>query len=523
MKKQVVLMLGALLALSLYCQALALADTVITDDLIVIGGGCIGTDCNNGENFGDDTLRLKENNTRIALVDTSSEPGYSSQDWWLIANDRSSGGSDFFAIGDESMPTSMESVPYDFAADVDPYRVHGIANTWYNWAEFPDVEFMFDDSDNLSCRDLDGNAIACPDSKMIEITHPEKLDFIVDPSRYTVDGGVIVHTNNGFRITEDAVIINTTRNDRTLSNVDDGVDSHDIVTVGQVNAVQTTLAEVEALVDGPTEEMSALDVRLKAAQGEDDNSGAITLNRIDIDALQVAVERYQVSSDAPTASATGTGSTALGGGASAKTRDIAIGSNSTVTADGSVAVGADTLVESQNSVAVGADSHIATAAEGGVALGQNAQVVAGASGAVAIGQNSVASEANTVSVGSDSNQRKVTHVAAAVEENDAINFSQLQSLAVGIDLSGAFKRLGDVDDRTDDVGAMTTAFSALIPNVRSQGRTQVSFGLGHYSGANALAAGMFHYLTDNVLLNLGVSSTFDSNATALQTGISWGW
>src|ERR1044072_187303 len=40
-------------------------DQVIPDDLIVQGSICAGLDCVNNENFGFDTIRLKENNTRI--------------------------------------------------------------------------------------------------------------------------------------------------------------------------------------------------------------------------------------------------------------------------------------------------------------------------------------------------------------------------------------------------------------------------------------------------------------------------
>lgn len=506
MIKQIVIMLVAVLSFGLYSQSTAWADQVILDDLIVVGSGCVGQDCVNGENFGDDTLRLKENNTRILLEDTSTEPGYASQDWWLIANDSSNSGNSYFAID------SGEVTGYSF----DDYVATKSPSTAF-WIENYTTYIILDAAGAATCQDNAGNPITCPETFENPDAYSQPLDFIVDPSIYRTADNVTVVTNNGFVITEDAVIVSTSDNDRTLSNVADGVDVHDVMTVGQLDAVKTTLADVEALDDEPTAEMTAMDGRLESAQD------AIVENRADIDGLQVAVESYQVSSDAPVASATGTGSTALGGGASAKTRDIAIGSNATVTADGSVAVGADTLVESQNSVAVGADSHVASAAEGAVALGQNAQIVSGATAAVAIGQNSVANEANTVSVGSVNNQRKITHVAAAVEESDAINFSQLQSLTASMDTRGLSKSLADADERTDDVGAMTTAFSALVPNVRSQGRTQVSFGLGHYSGSNALAAGMFHYVTDNVLLNLGVSSTFDSNATSLQTGLSWGW
>ncbi len=50
-------------------------DQVIADDLIVQGSTCVGFDCVNGESFGFDTIRLKENNTRINFDDTSATAG----------------------------------------------------------------------------------------------------------------------------------------------------------------------------------------------------------------------------------------------------------------------------------------------------------------------------------------------------------------------------------------------------------------------------------------------------------------
>ena len=76
----------------------AAADQVIPDDLIVQGSTCVGLDCVNNESFGFDTLRLKENNTRIKFDDTSTSPGFPADDWQLTANDSPSGGLNKFSI-----------------------------------------------------------------------------------------------------------------------------------------------------------------------------------------------------------------------------------------------------------------------------------------------------------------------------------------------------------------------------------------------------------------------------------------
>ena len=78
------------------------ADQVIPDDLIVQGSECVGLDCVNNENFGFDTIRLKENNLRIHFDDTSTQAGFPANDWRLIANDSASGGSSKFSIEDST-------------------------------------------------------------------------------------------------------------------------------------------------------------------------------------------------------------------------------------------------------------------------------------------------------------------------------------------------------------------------------------------------------------------------------------
>ena len=76
------------------------ADQVILDDLIVDGSACIGFDCVNGESFGFDTIRMKENNLRIRAMDTSSTSSFPSRDWQLTFNDSSNGGANKFSVDD---------------------------------------------------------------------------------------------------------------------------------------------------------------------------------------------------------------------------------------------------------------------------------------------------------------------------------------------------------------------------------------------------------------------------------------
>jgi len=80
-------------------------DVVTADDAIIQGSACIGLDCVNNESFGFDTIRLKENNTRIKFDDTSTGTGFPNHDWQLTANDSASGGQNKFSIEDITAAT----------------------------------------------------------------------------------------------------------------------------------------------------------------------------------------------------------------------------------------------------------------------------------------------------------------------------------------------------------------------------------------------------------------------------------
>jgi hypothetical protein len=80
-------------------EVAAPGDNVIADDQIVQGSLCVGFDCVNNESFGFDTIRLKENNTRIGFDDTSVG-AFPANDWQLTANDSASGGANKFSIED---------------------------------------------------------------------------------------------------------------------------------------------------------------------------------------------------------------------------------------------------------------------------------------------------------------------------------------------------------------------------------------------------------------------------------------
>ncbi len=124
-------------------------DQVIADDLIVQGSQCVGIDCVNGENFGFDTIRLKENNLQIHFEDTSSSSSFPGGDWRISINGSNDGDPNFFAV--------------DWAdGGTTPFRIEGGApsnSLWVNSAgnvgvgiPTPAVELHIRDGDSPAIR-----------------------------------------------------------------------------------------------------------------------------------------------------------------------------------------------------------------------------------------------------------------------------------------------------------------------------------------------------------------------------------
>ncbi len=185
-------------------------DFVINDDLIVDGSACIGFDCVNGEVFGFDTIRLKENNLRIKFDDTSVVPSFPANDWQLTANDSANGGASKFSIDDISgnrTPFTVEANSRSHALYVDDGgRIGSRTST-------PSVEIHTIDGDTPTLRlQQDGSSGFAPQTWDVagnetnffirDVTNGSQLPFRIRPDAPTnsifidVDGDVGVGTSS---------------------------------------------------------------------------------------------------------------------------------------------------------------------------------------------------------------------------------------------------------------------------------------------------------------------------------------
>ena len=165
------------------------ADQVILDDLIVDGSACVGQDCSNGESFGFDTLRLKENNLRIKFEDTSTSASFPSNDWQLTANDSTNGGQNRFSIDDTTnnkTPFTVEGNSPNHALYIDSSGNVGLGTST------PVVEMHIKDGDTPTMRlEQDGSSGFTPQTWDVagnetnffvrDATNGSKLPFKIKP------------------------------------------------------------------------------------------------------------------------------------------------------------------------------------------------------------------------------------------------------------------------------------------------------------------------------------------------------
>ncbi|MCP4658332.1 MAG: hypothetical protein GY856_23205 [bacterium] len=170
-------------------EELPTKDILHYDDVIITGSLCIGFDCANGESFGYDTLKLKENNLRMYFEDTSAG-SFPSGDWRLRINDTTSGGASYFAVEDGTngrTPFRIETGAPTHSLYVEDYGRVGLGTS------IPYVELHMVDGDSPTIRlDQDGSSgwtaqrwDMCGNETNFfirDVTNGSKLSFRIQPN-----------------------------------------------------------------------------------------------------------------------------------------------------------------------------------------------------------------------------------------------------------------------------------------------------------------------------------------------------
>ena len=222
-------------------------DQVFLDDLIVEGSACVGLDCVNGENFGFDTLRPKENNLRIKFQDTSASASFPSNDWQITANGSNNGDANRFSIDDidgAKTPFTIEAGAPSHSLYVDDAGNIGVNKST------PVVELHITDGDSPTVRlEQDGSSGFTPQTWDLagnetnffvrDVTNGSRLPFKILPSAPTnslyvaADGDIGLGTASpdaGLHIIKDGV---------KISPVDDGTAPGDLLELEDESADNT--------------------------------------------------------------------------------------------------------------------------------------------------------------------------------------------------------------------------------------------------------------------------------------------
>ncbi|MFL9995692.1 YadA-like family protein [Paraburkholderia sediminicola] len=143
---------------------------------------------------------------------------------------------------------------------------------------------------------------------------------------------------------------------------------------------------------------------------------------------------------------------------------------------------------------------------GSMAMGGGAQ--ASGDNSVALGAGSVADQANTVSVGSPGNERRITNVADGQGPTDAVNMRQFQ------------QGIGSVARNAYSGVAAATALT-MIPDVDPGKTIAVGVGTGNYKGYQAVSLGMSARITQNLKIKAGAG--ISSADTTYGVGAAYQW
>jgi autotransporter adhesin len=149
-------------------------------------------------------------------------------------------------------------------------------------------------------------------------------------------------------------------------------------------------------------------------------------------------------------------------------------------------------------------------------------VQAAATNSVAIGQGSVASAPNTVSVGSVGNERRVTNVATGIAPTDAVNVSQLNSVATGVNgqIAGLQNQISTNLAQANAGTALAMAASGLRYDDRP-GKISLASGFGNFKGQTGLAMGLGYAYDNRLRFNASVSGASGQSNYGVAGGASW--
>ena len=225
------------------------ADQVFPSNVIVQDSLCVGFDCVNGEVFGFDTMRLKENNLRINFDDTSSSSAFPSNDWRITINDSSNGGANYFSIDDATANRQVfrvdagaksNSLYVDSSGRVGLGTSTPVLRLNITYGDTPGVRLEQNGSVGYSPQtwDVSGNEA---NFFIRDVTHGSKLPFRIIPGAPTSSLYINNSGNIGVGTNSPAASLDVERSDGTAQ-----------VLVKETNGAANSRTLLSLVNNGPT-------------------------------------------------------------------------------------------------------------------------------------------------------------------------------------------------------------------------------------------------------------------------------
>ena len=112
--------------------------------------------------------------------------------------------------------------------------------------------------------------------------------------------------------------------------------------------------------------------------------------------------------------------------------------------------------------------------------------------------------------GINAGNKKITNVADATEDSDAVNYKQLKQATQG---------MAEVSGEINHVGAHSAALAALHPlDFDPDEKLDIAAGVGNYNGSNAVAIGAYYRPNESTMISVGGS--FGSGKNMVNAGVS---
>ena len=290
---------------------------------------------------------------------------------------------------------------------------------------------------------------------------------------------------------------------------------------GRVGTLENDVSDLKAGMSNVKNKVTNVEGKVNTLEGKVGNLETNIAGKADVDAsnltdANVAKWRNKLKiADGAVNSATGTGSTGLGvDNTVTGNYSTAVGYKNKVTGNKSGAFGDPNLVTGNGSYAFGNDNTIK--GDNNFVFGNNVNIGSGIQNSVALGNNSTVSSSNEVSVGSATQQRKITNVAdgdVSATSTDAVTGKQLYKVMQNSGTTGIENLRNEVNEKIDDVknevnhvGSLSAALAGLHPmQYDPKAPAQVMAALGHYRNKQSVAVGLSYYFNDRFMMSAGVA------------------